>query len=86
MQSQHGEASGLAPEVVHTVAITTPARWFDDRRGLATGLVGFAYAGASFLIVPLARGRVTADIVETMLGLAAIVDVTTLVGIPFLRS
>jgi OFA family oxalate/formate antiporter-like MFS transporter len=77
---------GIGAGTIYAVAISTPTKWFDDRRGLATGLVGFAYAGISFLLIPLVRGRITADFVGTMLGLAALVGVATLVGIPLFRD
>jgi OFA family oxalate/formate antiporter-like MFS transporter len=77
---------GVGAGTVYAVAINTPAKWFDDRRGLATGLVGLAYAGVSFLLIPLVRGRITADFAGTMLGLAVLIAVTMLVGIPFFRD
>lgn len=77
---------GIGAGTVYAVAINTPAKWFEERRGLTTGLVGFAYAGVSFLLIPLVRGRITTDFVGTMLGLAALVAVTMLVGVPFFRD
>jgi OFA family oxalate/formate antiporter-like MFS transporter len=77
---------GIGAGTVYAVAINTPAKWFDERRGLATGLVGFAYAGVSFLLIPLVRGWIATDFSVTMLGLAALVGVSMLVGIPVFRD
>src|SRR5262249_5907398 len=43
-------AGGAAPGVAAALA----ARWFDQRRGLAIGIVGGAMAGGQLLVVPLA--------------------------------
>jgi OFA family oxalate/formate antiporter-like MFS transporter len=36
-------AGGIGAGVAFTVAVNTPVKWFEDRRGLATGLVTMAY-------------------------------------------
>ena len=46
---------GVGAGIVYTVAMNTPVKWFTDRRGLATGVVGFAYGGVSFLLIPAIR-------------------------------
>lgn len=77
---------GIGSGSVYTVAINTAVKWFDDRRGLATGIVASSYAGTSFLFVLALRGRVDADFAGTLLGLAAAVGVLALVGVPFIRD
>jgi OFA family oxalate/formate antiporter-like MFS transporter len=78
--------AGAGVGAVYTVAINTPVKWFDDRRGLATGVVGFAYAGLSFAILPFVQRGLAGEFERTMLGLALFVGVLTLVGAPFLRD
>jgi OFA family oxalate/formate antiporter-like MFS transporter len=77
---------GVGVGAVYTVAINTPVKWFDERRGLATGVVGFAYAGLSFAVIPFAQGELAVAFERTMLGLAVLVGVLTLAGVPFLRD
>jgi OFA family oxalate/formate antiporter-like MFS transporter len=79
-------AGGLGSGIAYTVAINTPVKWFDDRRGLATGVVGMAYGGTSFLLIPLIRGRIDAAFSATLLGLAAVAAVVTLLAVPVLRD
>jgi OFA family oxalate/formate antiporter-like MFS transporter len=78
--------AGVGVGTVYTVAVNTPVKWFDDRRGLATGVVGFSYAATSFLLIPLIRGNVTAQFERTLLALAALVGVLTLAVVPFIRD
>ncbi|MFC4550419.1 MULTISPECIES: MFS transporter [Halorussus] len=78
--------AGVGAGTIYTVAINTPVKWFDERRGLATGVVGLAYAGLSFVLIPFVRESVADDFGRTMLGLAALVGVLTLAAVPFLRD
>jgi len=77
---------GIGAGTVYTVAINTPVKWFDDRRGLATGVVGFAYAGLSFALIPAIRPRIDDAFGRTLLGLALVVGLVTLVAVPVLRD
>ncbi|MFB6295684.1 MAG: MFS transporter [Halobacteriales archaeon] len=77
---------GVGVGSVYTVMINTPVKWFDDRRGLATGVVAASYAGMSFVFVLAIRGRIGADFVGTLLGLAVAVGILGLAGVPFLRD
>jgi len=77
---------GIGSGSVYTVAINTPVKWFDDRRGLATGIVSASYAGTSFLFVLALRGRIDADFAGTLLALSAAVGVLALAGVPFVRD
>jgi len=78
--------AGVGVGAIYTVAINTPVKWFTDRRGLATGVVGFSYAGVSFLLIPVLRGSIADEFGRTMLGLAALTGVLTLAAVPFLRD
>ena len=77
---------GIGSGSVYTVMINTPVKWFDDRRGLATGVAASSYAGMSFVFVLLIRGRIDVDLIGTLLGLAAVVGILALVGVPFIRD
>lgn len=77
---------GIGVGIVYTTAINTAVKWFDDRRGLATGLVGGAYGGVSFLIIPLIRGPIVTDFAGTVFVLAVFVGMVTLVAIPVVRD
>lgn len=77
---------GIGAGAVYTVAVNTPVKWFDDRRGLATGVVVFTFSGASFVFIPFIRGSITDEFRATLFALAALVGVLTLAAVPFLRD
>ena len=63
---------GVGVSAVYTVAVNTPVKWFHDRRGLATGVVGMSFSGFSFLVIPTIRGRVGEAFEGTMFVLAVV--------------
>jgi OFA family oxalate/formate antiporter-like MFS transporter len=77
---------GIGAGINYTVAINTAVKWFDDRRGLATGVVGMTYGGVSFFLIPAVRGSVQSAFTRTLLALAALAGIATLLAIPVLRD
>jgi OFA family oxalate/formate antiporter-like MFS transporter len=77
---------GIGAGTVFTVAVNTPVKWFDDRRGLATGLVTMAYGGASVFVIPTVRSGIAGDFVGTLTALAVGVGGVCLVGALVLRD
>jgi OFA family oxalate/formate antiporter-like MFS transporter len=77
---------GVGVSAVYTVAVNTPVKWFTDRRGLATGIVGMSFPGLSFLLIPALRGGVTAAFERTLLILAVAVGGTALMAAVVLRD
>lgn len=77
---------GLGAGTAFTVAVNTPVKWFDDRRGLATGLVTMAYGGVSALFIPSVRSRLATDFTGTLTVLAVVAGAVTLVGVFVLRD
>lgn len=77
---------GLGVSIVYTVAINTAVKWFDDRRGLATGVVGMAFGGFSFLVIPTVRRGVAAAFELTLVVLAVGVGGIALVAAGTLRD
>jgi OFA family oxalate/formate antiporter-like MFS transporter len=79
-------AGGCGAGVAYTVAVNTPVKWFDRRRGLATGLVTMAYGGFSVLLIPAVQTGALGGVVRTLLALAAVVGVAGAVGVAVLRD
>ncbi|WP_276271183.1 MFS transporter [Haloarcula litorea] len=77
---------GLGSGSAYTVAVNTPVKWFDDRRGLATGVVTMAFGGVSVVVIPAVGGRVAGAYGETLLALGAVVGVAGLLGAALLRD
>jgi len=77
---------GVGAGVVYTVSLNTAVKWFDDRRGLATGIVGMAYAGLSVLVIPVLRGTIETEFAGTLLALAALSGVVAVVAAAVLRD
>ncbi|MFB6233607.1 MAG: MFS transporter [Haloarculaceae archaeon] len=77
---------GVGSGAGYTVAVNTPVKWLDSRRGLATGVISMAYSAGSFLAIPLVRRGVRGQFRATMLGLAVVAAVGVLVTVPVLRD
>jgi OFA family oxalate/formate antiporter-like MFS transporter len=78
--------AGVGAGGAYTVAINTPVKWLDRRRGLATGAISMAYSAGSFLVIPAVRRGVRTDFDATLLALAAAAGVAVLVTVPVLRD
>ncbi|QCC49122.1 MFS transporter (plasmid) [Halobellus limi] len=77
---------GLGAGIAYTVAVNTPVKWFDEYRGLATGIVSMAYGGVSFVVIPLVRGSIDAAFTRTLLVLGVAVGVVSLLAAGLLRD
>ncbi|MFB6298951.1 MAG: OFA family MFS transporter [Halobacteriales archaeon] len=77
---------GIGAGIAYTVAINTPVKWFDERRGLATGIVSMTYGGISFLLIPVLRRGVETEFRTALLGLAVLAGVGIVIGVPILRD
>jgi len=77
---------GIGAGVVFTVMINTPVKWFEKRRGLATGLVTMAYGSGSVVVIPFVRGGVQSDFAGTLTVLAAAVGAACVAGIVLIRD
>jgi len=64
---------GIGVGAAYTVAVNTPVKWFDDRRGLATGVVTTTFGGASVVAIPLVGDAIGAAYTTTLLALATVV-------------
>ncbi len=78
--------AGVGAGGIYTVAINTPVKWLERRRGLATGVISMAYSAGSFLVIPAVRGGVRTDFEATVFALAAASGVAVLVTVPVLRD
>ena len=77
---------GVGAGIAYTVAVNTPVKWFDEYRGLATGIVSMAYGGVSFVVIPLVRGSIDAAFTRTLLVLGVAVGVVSLLAAGLLRD
>ncbi|MFB6079699.1 MAG: MFS transporter [Haloferacaceae archaeon] len=75
---------GVGSGTVYTVAVNTPVKWFDARRGLATGVVTMAYSASSAPLIRYVGPTVGRDFAGTLAVLAAVTGVACLVGVPVL--
>nr|WP_305149263.1 MFS transporter [Halobellus litoreus] len=77
---------GVGAGIAYTVAVNTPVKWFDEYRGLATGIVSMAYGGVSFVVIPLVRGSIDAAFTRTLLVLGVAVGIVSLLAAGLLRD
>lgn len=77
---------GVGSGVTYTVAVNTPVKWFEEHRGLATGIVSMTYSGLSVVLIPAIRGGVAGMFETTMLVFAVFGAVACLVGALILRD
>ncbi|WP_433634652.1 MFS transporter [Halomicrococcus sp. NG-SE-24] len=77
---------GAGVGIVYDIAVNTPSRWFDERRGMATGAVSMAFSGTSFVLIPFIRRGVDAAFVPTLSVLAVATGGSSLVAAGILRD
>ena len=77
---------GVGAGTTYTVGINTAIKWFDARRGLATGLISSMYGAVSFLAIPLIREAVQTDVKGTLLVLSGVAGVGVFLAVPVLRD
>ncbi len=78
--------AGVGSGIVYTVAMNTAVKWFEDRRGFATGVVAMAYSGVSFLAIPVVRRGIRADFRATMLAAGVAAGAVVLLAAAVLRD
>jgi OFA family oxalate/formate antiporter-like MFS transporter len=77
---------GFGVSITYTVSINTAVKWFDDRRGLATGLVSMSFGAISFLVIPAIRAGVAEAFEQTVFILAVGIGSVSLLGAAILRD
>lgn len=79
-------AGGVGSGMTYTVAVNTPVKWFEERRGLATGVVTMAYSALSVVLIPVVRGGVAGTFGTTLLLFAVVGGLVCLLGAVLLRD
>ncbi len=86
----YGVIGGTGLGLGYVTPVTTIAKWFPDRKGLATGIVvmgfGFGALVMSKLLAPLLLGLTANNLVTTFLLLAFLFFVLTMIGAVFMRN
>jgi MFS family permease len=83
----YGVVSGVGLSVVYVVVYATPARWFDRRVGLASGLASAGLGVGMLVISPVATELVArAGWRDAMVALAAGVGAVLLVAVALIRG
>lgn len=77
---------GIGAGTTYTVGINTAIKWFDARRGLATGLISTTYGAVSFFAIPLIREAVQTEVRETLFVLSAVAGIGAFFAVPVLRD
>lgn len=77
---------GVGAGITYTVAINTPVKWFDQKRGLATGITTATYGGMSFFAIPSLRTGLQTDYQGTLLLLAAFTGLAVIIGASVFRD
>ncbi|MFB6253873.1 MAG: MFS transporter, partial [Halobacteriaceae archaeon] len=77
---------GIGSGIAYTVAVNTPVKWFDEHRGIATGIVAMSYSGLSFVLIPVVRGNIVGSFDSTLFIFGGIGAITALVGAIILRD
>jgi OFA family oxalate/formate antiporter-like MFS transporter len=79
-------AGGIGSGIVYTVAVNTPVKWFDERRGLATGVLTMSYALLSFALIPVVRRDLLGGLQFSLFFFAGLAALTCLLGAVVLRD
>ncbi|ERG94443.1 MFS transporter [Haloquadratum walsbyi] len=79
-------AGGSGAGAIYTVAVNTPVKWFDEYRGLATGVITMSYAVLSFGLIPVTRGSILGTFQRTLLFFGVLAALTCLLAVIVLRD
>ncbi|MFC6974362.1 MFS transporter [Halomicroarcula sp. GCM10025709] len=79
-------AGGAGSGAIYTIAVNTPVKWFDERRGLATGVLTMSYAVLSFALIPVVRRDLLGSLGRSLLAFAVLAAVACLVAALVLRD
>jgi len=72
--------------MIYTVAVNTPVKWFDEHRGLATGVLTMSYAFLSFVLIPVARRNLFGTFQRTLFFFAGMAALGCLLAVIVLRD
>lgn len=79
-------AGGAGSGVIYTIAVNTPVKWFDGRRGLATGVLTMSYALLSFALIPVVRRDLLGGLETTLAVFAVVAVLVCLIAAGVLRD
>ena len=79
-------AGGSGAGMIYTVAVNTPVKWFDEHRGLATGVLTMSYAFLSFALIPVARRNLFGTFQRTLFFFAGMAALGCLLAVIVLRD
>ena len=79
-------AGGAGAGAIYTIAVNTPVKWFDDRRGLATGVLTMSYALLSFALIPVVRRDLLGGLTITLVAFGVVALFVCLLAAVVLRD
>lgn len=79
-------AGGAGSGAIYTIAINTSVKWFDERRGFATGILTMSYALLSFALIPVVRRDMLGSLRNSLFFFATLAAVACLVATLVLRD
>jgi OFA family oxalate/formate antiporter-like MFS transporter len=79
-------AGGAGAGAIYTIAVNTPIKWFDERRGLATGVLTMSYALLSFALIPVVRRDLLGGLEVTLVAFGVVAVLVCLLAAAVLRD
>ena len=79
-------AGGAGAGAIYTIAVNTPIKWFDERRGLATGILTMSYALLSFALIPVVRRDLLGGLEVTLVAFGVVAVLVCLLAAVVLRD
>ena len=79
-------AGGAGAGAIYTIAVNTPIKWFNERRGLATGILTMSYALLSFALIPVVRRDLLGGLEVTLVAFGVVAVLVCLLAAVVLRD